>query len=212
MATQDRSVGLAELAARVQAGPQAHRAKSDCRNPECLNGMTPGLVASGGGTKGAPLFGAGGTGAKRLMKWAWVPCLACNTPADARKAGAVYRHLNLSDAQIAQRAQMANLRAAYQPPQSESLGKLAGARANHSPVTSSVDSGKLAELMEQNKQLNARLDELLKQNAEMTSTLSRMAMQVAALLEDNAKLRSTSNAAPEVRANDSPPPRNEVGT
>src|ERR1700752_5515047 len=116
VAINDRSGGLGELAARAQAGPQTRRAKSDCRNPECANGMTPGLVAAGGGTQGAPLFGAGGVGAKKLMRWAWVRCLACNPPDDARKAGAVYKHLNLSDAQIAQRAQMANMRAAYQAP------------------------------------------------------------------------------------------------
>jgi hypothetical protein len=159
--------------------------------------MTPGLVAVGGGTKGAPLFGAGGVGAKKLMRWSWVRCLACNPPDDARKAGATYRHLNLSDAQIAQRAQMANMRAAYQPEVTDRLGKLAGNRSSVTPTARS-DDGKLSELMEQNKQLNARLDELLKQNAEtmkqnveMTATLSRMSMQVAALLEDNAKLRAT---------------------
>jgi chromosome segregation ATPase len=156
--------------------------------------MTPGLVAAGGGNKAQPLFGAGGVGAKRLMKWAWVRCLACNPPDDARKAGAVYKHLNLSDAQIAQRAQMANMRASYQPEVKESLGKLAGNRPSVSPHAQG-DDRRLSETMEQNKQLNGRLDELLKQNAEMTQTLSRMSMQIAALLEDNAKLRSAQNAS-----------------
>jgi hypothetical protein len=197
MATNDRSVGLGDLAARAQAGPQARRSRSDCRNPECQNGLTPGLVAAGGGSKAQPLFGAGGIGAKRLMRWAWIPCLACNAPEDARKSGATYRHLGLSEQQVAQRAQLANMKASYQPPVQESLGKLAGARPEARSTQPTVDSGKLAELMEQNKQLNTRLDEMLKQNAEMTQTLSRMSMQIAALLEDNAKLRSAQSASPQ---------------
>jgi hypothetical protein len=192
----DRSVGLGELAARAQTGSTASaraRGTSNCRNPECQNGLTPGLVAVGGGSKGAPIFGAGGVGAKSLMRWAWVNCLACNPPEGARKAGAVYKHLNLTEAQIAQRAQLASTKARYQP---DSLSKLARPSAGVSLSTSVADSGKLAEMAEANKALNARLDEMLKQNAEMlknnaemTQTLSRMTMQIAALLEDNAKLR-----------------------
>lgn len=188
----DRSVGLADLAARAQSGPQGRQRGSGCRNPECVNGMTPGLVAAGGGSKAQPLFGAGGVGAKRLMRWAWVNCLACNPPEGARKAGAVYRHLNLSEGEIARRAQMANTKASYRPSTQESLGKLAGQRATGErapPIASSADASKLAELLEQNKKLSERQDELLKQNAAMTDTLSRMSMQVASLLEDNAKLR-----------------------
>ena len=117
------------------------------------------------------------------MRWGWVNCLACNSPEGARKAGAVYRHLNLTQVQIAQRAQMASSKMAHQP--KEQASRQAGTL--HVP---SVDAGKLTELLEQNKQLNARIDEMLKQNAELTQTMSRMAMQVGALLEDNAKLRA----------------------
>jgi hypothetical protein len=195
----DRSVGLAELASRAQTAPQGRRARSDCRNPECQNGLTPGLVAAGGGSKAQPLFGAGGVGAKRLMRWAWVNCLACNPPEDARKAGAHYRHLGLSDAQIAQRAQLASIKAAYQPPAQESLGKLAGNRpsAPNGFASAGADAGRLAELTKSNETLTARLDELLKQNAEMlknnsemSQALMRMTVQIGALLEDNAKLRA----------------------
>ena len=193
----DRSVGLGELASRAQAGPQARGRANDCRNPECSNGLTPGLVAAGGGNKAQPLFGAGGVGAKRLMRWGWVNCLVCNPSDDARKAGARYRPLVLTQVQIAQRAQLASSKAAYQP---ETLSRPAGRPTGGTggPVTAtSADAGRLSELAESNKALNARLDEMLKQNAEMmkqnsemTQTLSRMAMQVAALLEDNAKLRA----------------------
>lgn len=186
----DRSVGLSDLAARAQSGPQTRgRSRSDCRNPECVNGLTPGLVAAGGGSKAQPLFGAGGVGAKRLMRWAWVNCLACNAPEGARKAGAVYKHLNLSEGEIARRAQMANTKASYQPEILETLK-----RPGSAPPA--ADNKQLTELLEQNKQLNERIAEMLKQNTEMTQTLSRMSMQVAALLEDNAKLRAEQAAKP----------------
>lgn len=190
----DRSIGLGELAQRAQTGGTARARTSTCRNPECQNGLTPGLVAAGGGSKAAPLFGAGGIGAKRLMRWGWVPCLACSPTQDQKKAGARYKPLGLSDVQIAQRAELASRKAAYQQPTAESLGKLApsnraAARDGFGP--GSADAGKFAELLEQNKQLNSRLDEMMKQNAEMTQAVSRMSMQVAALLEDNAKLRAS---------------------
>jgi hypothetical protein len=186
----DRSVGLSDLASRAQAGPTPRQKRASCRNPECRDGLTPGTAVVGGGSKGAPIFGAGGVGAKRLMRWAWVRCLACNPPEDARKAGAVYKPLHLSEDEIARRAQLASTKAPYVPVQ-DSLGKLAGRDpgGTRAPPTSGVDSGKLAELLEQNKQLNERLGEVLKQNVAMTDTLSRMSMQVAALLDDNARLR-----------------------
>jgi hypothetical protein len=184
----DRSVSLSELAARAQSAPQSRRARSDCRNPECVNGLTPGLVAAGGGTKGAPLYGPGGVGARKLMRWAWVNCLACNAPEGARRAGATYRHLNLTDTQIAQRAQQANSKAPYQ--QQEPRPTLSRAITGSSGFTApAVDATKLNEMIEQNKQLSERLAEMLKQNVAMTDTLSRMSMQISSLLEDNAKMR-----------------------
>ncbi len=196
MATNDRSVGLAELANRAQSAPAGRRSRSDCRNPECSSGLTPGLVAAGGGTKGQPLFGAGGVGAKKLMRWAWIPCLACNAPDDARKAGAVYRDLHLSDTEIAQRAQMATSKTGYTPRDTAgtTLSRPGQLRAP------APDNGKLTELLEQNKQLNERLGEVLKQNVSMTDTLSRLTMQVAALLEDNAKLRAAQPGVPVIHS------------
>lgn len=190
MASNDRSVNLGELASRTRSGgSSAGRRRDACRNPECQNGLTPGLTAVGGGKTSAPLFGPGGVGANRLMRWAWVPCLACNAPDDARRAGAVYKHLNLSDGEIARRAQLANTKAAYKPAEKELAQTTLGRAGQPVHTAQPRDDGKLAELLEQNKQLNARIEEMLKQNASMTDTLSRMTMQVASLLEDNAKLR-----------------------
>lgn len=188
----DRSVNLADLAALTRAessgGPRGPRARSDCRNPECVNGMTPGLTAVGGGSKGQPLFGAGGVGAKKLMRWGWINCPACNPAEGTRRAGAVYKHLGLNETQIAQRAQLATTRAAYSAPATEP-SRPARTGQPLGGVSGVPDSGRLAELMEVNKKTNERLEELLKQNVELTNTISRMSMQVASLLEDNAKLR-----------------------
>ena len=204
MSTNDRSIGLSDLAARAQAGPQPRRQRSDCRNPECANGLTPGLVAAGGGSKAQPLFGAGGVGAKRLMRWSWIPCLACNKPTDAGKAGASYRDLQLSDTQIAQRAQLASTKASYQKPVQETLGRFVGGQAAPSAVATRAEAGQLAVLVEQNKQLNERLGKMLEQNVAMTDTLSRMSMQVAALLEDNAKMRKEVDDAKNAQKNPAP--------
>jgi hypothetical protein len=184
----DRSVDLRSLRDRVEAAPA--RSKSTCKNPECQSGLTPGLVAAGGGAKGQPIFGSGGVGAKRLMRWGWVPCLVCNKSDDQRKAGTQYRELNLSDGEIARRAQLASTKSSYQPQERETLRK-----PGFTPPPRQ-DESKLNELLEANKQLNERLGEVLKQNASMTDTLSRLTMQVAALLEDNAKLRAAQPVAP----------------
>lgn len=187
--SNDRSVNLADLATRAQSGP-AKRGRTECRNPECVNGMTPGLVAAGGGNKGQPLFGAGGVGAKRLMRWFWVNCLACNAPADAGKAGATYRSQDLSEGEIARRAQMANTKAPFVQEERKTLRRAPiPPYTNAASVIGSPSDSKFTEMFEQNKQLNERLAEMLKQNVAMTDTLSRMSMQVAALLEDNAKMR-----------------------
>lgn len=200
----DRSIGLSDLAARAQSEGSSRkpvgRQRSDCRNPECRNGMTPGTAVIGGGKNSAPLFGAGGVGVKKTMRWAWVPCLACNAPDGARRAGAVYKNLNLSESDIVRRAAMADAKAPYTPKEDSRLSKPAGGRHVVSPPPGaypSADAGRLDELAEQNKNLSVQLAQLsgqltavMAQNVELTTTLSRMSMQVAALLEDNAKLRA----------------------
>lgn len=192
---------LADIAAAAGQAPSAQgRRPSGCRNPECRNGLTPGLAAVGGGAKGAPLYGPGGTGAKRLMRWAWVRCLACNAPSDARRAGAVYKPLRLADADMAQRAELATAKAPYTPQVltvKDSLGKLAGTLKTGSAGTAPAsDSGRFAELLGQNQKLMEQVTQLTgqltsqnSQFAQMNETMSRMTMQVASLLEDNAKLR-----------------------
>jgi len=98
--------------------------------------------------------------------------------------------LNLDAGEIARRAQLANTKAPYQPQEPRpTLSRTAPGSSGFTAPVPSADSSKLAELIEQNKQLNERLGDMLKQNVAMTDTLSRMSVQVASLLEDNAKLR-----------------------
>ena len=156
----------------------------------------------GGGSKAQPLFGAGGVGAKRLMRWAWTPCLACNAPEGSRRAGAIYQHLGLSDAEISQRAQLATAKAPYREKLRDTLKRSTTA----APRAESADSGKLTELLETNRKLTEQVTQLTQQLSgqsaqflQMNESMSRMAMQVGSLLEDNAKLRKeleTKNANP----------------
>lgn len=84
---------------------------------------------------------------------------------------------------------MATSKAPYQPV-NDSLGKLAGTGQPRGATSGSTqDSGKLAELLEQNKKLTEQLTAQGAQFAQMNETMSRLTMQVASLLEDNMKLR-----------------------
>lgn len=175
------------------------RSRSNCRNPECVNGMAPGLVATGKGKAGAPLFGEGGVGAKGLMRWGWLSCPACKP-----QVGAPYRALRLSPEEIARRAELATAKASYSPPTPQDrLGKIPRSMPNGAYHSASQDDSKLAELLDTNKklseqvtQLTAQLSSQGAQFAQMNETLSRMTMQVASLLEDNAKLRKELESRP----------------
>jgi hypothetical protein len=128
------------------------------------------------------------------MRWAWVRCLACNAPDDARRAGAVYKRLNLSDQEMAQRAELATARAPYMMPEPRKPTAVESARA---PTPgASADYGRLAELLDSNKKLQeqvtaltAQITEQTKASTEATLLMGRLSAQVATLLEDNAKLR-----------------------
>lgn len=184
-----------------QRGPSTGRRRgSACRNPECRGGLTPGVQAIGKGKSSLPLFGDGGTGGAKLMRWGWVPCLACNAPDGSRRAGAIYRPLSLSDEEIARRAELATAKAHYTEPKLQD--KLGGLRrpTSLSPGSAhharSEDSNKLNELLDANKKLSEQVTQLTSQLASqgsqfatMNETMSRMTMQIASLLEDNAKLR-----------------------
>jgi hypothetical protein len=215
--SNDRGVNLHD---RLQALEGRQRAKaerrasprssSDCRNPECQNGMTPGLIASGGGKNGLPLFGEGGVGAGKLMRWGWVPCGACNRWG----GGAGYKDLHLTEDEIAQRAEKANTKASHNPLAADivrqTLSRPGAAAAPRAPVGPDPQVGQLLEQLKQSQvqnqqltqqvmQMTAQLTAVVTQNGEAAQALQRLNLQFTGLLEENRQLRlalEQKNAAP----------------
>lgn len=138
-----------------------------CRNPECRNGLTPGISITGKGNAKVPVLGA-------VQRWAWVKCLACNAPQDAAKAGARYRDLHLDADQIAQRAQLATQRAEYRPLQESGLSRVKPLHLG-TPTASSVNNEQMAKMLEQISQLN--------------TTVMKLTNQLGDLMEENRQLR-----------------------
>lgn len=134
---------------------------ADCRNIECRKGYTPGVVASGKGTPNAPVVGA-------AMRWGWVNCLACNMSEAQKKAGAQFKHVNRSAAEITERARLADSKATYTPqtatPRSN-LEAIAAKTPTPPPSTSSAASDSLVQrLLDQNEKLSGQISELLEDN------------------------------------------------
>jgi hypothetical protein len=142
----------------------------ECRNPECRDGFTPGIITGGKGTVGMPIVGA-------TMRWGWVKCRACNAEKDHP-----YQQVKRSPAEIAERARLADAKAKYEPvrnqPEAPVLEKLAAASFSqkHAPSPS----------------LDERLGKLLDQNEKLTN-------QIAALLDENRDLRSQLSLKPKPR-------------
>lgn len=164
---------------------------SACRNPECLRGLTPGLVIVGKGNKGAPVVGEGAR--PPTYRWAWVRCLSCNAPEDARKNGAVYKHVNRAPEEIAQRAELANSKAPYKPESEvgKALGGLNRVQTAHQPANQGAAS---TALQQQLTQTNAQLAKLLEANTKLTENVSKLAQQVSDLLDENRALKKALDA------------------
>ena len=141
--------------------------RGNCPNPECRNGLTPGVSIAGKGNAKVPIIGA-------KQHWAWVRCLACNAPEDAGKAGARYRPIKLTEDDIARRAQLATIKAPYDPVGSSSLAGLKRPGAPQ-PAASTASSEQMTKMLEQISQLN--------------QTVMKLTNQVGDLLEENRTLR-----------------------
>jgi len=114
-----------------------------CRNPECRNGLTPGIVIAGKGNAKLPVLG-------QTMRWGWVHCLACNPNEEERRRGVNYKHVSRSAAEIAQRAELANSKASYKAlPQK--LGGIKKANEDSGPTAhhDGVPNDQLTKLLEQ---------------------------------------------------------------
>jgi hypothetical protein len=139
---------------------------ANCRNPECRNGLTPGIVIRGKGNSKLPVIG-------QTQTWGWVKCLACNSSEEHTKAGAVFKLVNRTPEEIAQRAARATAREIYKP-ESETEKRLASLRSNKTVAGSAPapdNSAQLNKLIEQVSKLTEQLTELMTENRELRKEL-----------------------------------------
>lgn len=134
---------------------------AECRNTECRQGYTPGVVTSGKGSASAPIVGTS-------MRWGWVNCLACSMTEAQKKAGAQFKHVNRSAGEIAERARLADSKSVYvqqvAAPRSH-LEAVAAKTPTSPPQASSAASDALVQrLLDQNEKLSGQISELLEDN------------------------------------------------
>lgn len=134
---------------------------AECRNPECRQGFTPGVVTAGKGTKNLPVLGA-------TMRWGWVKCRACNPSENDRERGVTYQHFHRTPQEISERARLADSKATYDAKAAEKRTSLAKVAARTAPPPASganqSDSGMVAKLVDQVAKLTEQVTELLTEN------------------------------------------------
>jgi chromosome segregation ATPase len=139
-----------------------------CKNPECRNGLTPGVVIRGRGNAKLPVLG-------QTQTWGWVRCLACNASEEHTKAGAVFKLVKRSAEEIAQRAAMATSKAIYKPESAvaKGLGAIkSGVQQEHNQ--SPDNSAQLDKLINQVSKLTEQLTELMSENRELRKELKTL--------------------------------------
>lgn len=153
---------------------------SACKNPECRNGLTPGVIIVGKGNAKMPVLG-------QTQRWGWVRCLSCSENPDDSKAGARYKHVNRTPEDIAHRAELATSKAPYKPPSAVAKA-FGGLRVpGGAPVPVATSSSTLD---------NERLTKLLEQVSQLNNTIMKLTNQVGDLLEENRALRKRLDGAP----------------
>lgn len=153
---------------------------ANCRNPECKNGLTPGVKIVGKGKKGAPLFGPGGTHKADPMRWAWVNCLACN--GGQKDPPFVLKRRTPED--IAKRAALATEGASYKP-DSETAARLSRVAAR-APMQASPAP---APLPPDNSGLMEKIDKLVEGQAELLDQIKELRAENKALKAENERLK-----------------------
>lgn len=150
-----------------------------CRNPECVNGLTPGVKIVGKGKSGAPLFGQGGTHKSDPMVWAWVNCPACNPkPKDPE-----FVLRRRSTEEVAQRAQLASDGAPYKP-DSETAARLSKV------VAKSPGAKPAAAPSPDNSELMKKIDKLVEGQNELLDQIKELRAENKELKAENARLKS----------------------
>ena len=183
---------------------------ASCRNPECDKGLNPGVVIVGAGSKGRPVVGEGAR--PPSYRWGWTRCLACNADDESRKRGITYKHVNRSPAEIAQRKELANSKAPYQPESvvGKALGGLRGQNSNAGRI-----QGTIGVHREGGADQSAQITRLLETNTKLAEQVSKLSTQISELLDDNRALRKALDAysGNQQRTEIIPtPPRHDMGT
>lgn len=135
-----------------------------CRNPECRNGFTPGVIAAGRGSAKVPLLGA-------TMRWGWVNCRACS-PKDKDPSFILVQR---TPAEIQERARMADAKATYDHAKATQKQLEAVKAATPVPaaptIAASASNQQLDKLLTQVGKLTDQVTELLNENRELRKKL-----------------------------------------
>lgn len=159
-----------------------------CRNPECRNGFTPGVIAAGRGNAKIPLVGA-------TMRWGWVNCRACN-PKDKDPAFTLVSRL---PQEIQERARLADSKATYDHAKAAQKQLEAVKAAAPVPATSAGNASPFPafdKLLTQITKLTDQVTELLAENRELRKKL-----------DSREKIDARDNGAVVVDLIDKPTPR-----
>ena len=140
-----------------------------CRNPECRDGRTPGLIARGLGNAKTPVLGA-------KMTWGWVPCPACNDDPNARNAGVSFKLVHRSSEEMERRRQLADEKAPYK--QEAPIAKSLGLLKVTAPAATADHSAQMAKLLEQVTKLTEQVSELLAENRQLRKQLEARPVSV----------------------------------
>jgi hypothetical protein len=157
----------------------------DCRNQECVNGLTPGVAIQGKGNKDKPILG-------QTMRWSWVRCTVCNPkPKDPP-----FKFVQRTPEDIARRAKMASERIEYKP-KSEVGARLGKVAAGAGPLPDiRVNGSGNAEMM-------AKLDKINENMADLLEQIKELRAENKELKIENARLKSGVNGAVATEASSS---------
>jgi len=180
---------------------------SKCVNPECVKGVTPGIIGIGRGKTGAPLINNGQM-TDIPKRWGWVACRACNPDEHAP-----FVKKNWSKEEIQERARLADAKAPYVP-EPKADPRLARVKASSQIQPASAPppetTAQLAELTKKISDMSDALSKSVTQNLELTATVGKLSGQVAELLAENARLRTAATApisAPDPSLSSGTPPK-----
>jgi|ERR1043166_89528 hypothetical protein len=167
-----------------------------CINPECVKGVTPGVIGIGRGKAGAPLIN-NGVMTDIPKRWAWVACRACNPDEHAP-----FIKKNWTPEQIQERARLADAKAPYvSTAPNPKLARIAAAtptpHVSAPPPVNVINVGKIDELTAQIAEMSKKLTDMTEalsksvtQNLDLSATVGKLSAQVSELLAENARLRT----------------------